>query len=248
MDLMLNNKTALITGGAGGLGGAIARGLRAEGVHLIILDMKPEEEARRILSDLGDFDYIQADLSNLDQTQTALGSALEMCKEVDILVNCAGLWPTNFVKDTPVDEWLITLNINLNSAFVLSRDFVNHRLSLEKTGVILNITSQAAFGGATSGHAHYAAAKAALVNFTRSLAREVAPSGIRVNALAPGMMATDMSAQALAERQEEYEDRIPLGRIASCDEIADVAVFLCSPRAGYMTGATVDVSGGMLMH
>ncbi len=125
---------------------------------------------------------------------------------------------------------------------------MRHRLAVKKPGVILNVVSQAAFGGATSGHAHYAAAKAAMVNFTRSLAREVARNGIRVNSLAPGMMETAMSADVLNARRDEYLQRIPLGRVANPAEVADVAVFLCSDRAGYMTGACVDVSGGMLMH
>jgi 3-oxoacyl-[acyl-carrier protein] reductase len=111
----------------------------------------------------------------------------------------------------------------------------------------VNITSQAAFHGSTSGHAHYAASKAGVVSFTVSLAREVASQGIRVNAVAPGMMATPMAKEALAQREADYLKRIPLGRIADPAEVAQVVVFLASEKAGYMTGATVDVTGGMLM-
>ena len=111
----------------------------------------------------------------------------------------------------------------------------------------MNITSQAAFHGSTSGHAHYAASKAGVVSFTVSLAREVAPQGIRVNAVAPGMMTTSMAREALAQGEAEYLKRIPLGRIADPAEVAQVVVFLASEKAGYMTGATLDVTGGMLM-
>ena len=111
----------------------------------------------------------------------------------------------------------------------------------------MNITSQAAFHGSTSGHAHYAASKAGLVTFTVSLAREVAPYGIRVNAVAPGMMTTEMARDVLAKDSQRYLERIPLRRIADPAEVANAVVFLASDRAGYMTGTTLDVTGGMLM-
>jgi 3-oxoacyl-[acyl-carrier protein] reductase len=119
--------------------------------------------------------------------------------------------------------------------------------SARKGGSIVNISSQAAFQGATTGHAHYAAAKAGLVNFTISLARETARYGIRVNGVAPGMMKTEMTEAALAKGLHSYLDRIPLGRIAEPREVANVVAFLASPRASYMTGTTVCVTGGMIM-
>jgi 3-oxoacyl-[acyl-carrier protein] reductase len=116
-----------------------------------------------------------------------------------------------------------------------------------KAGRIVNVSSQAAFHGSTSGHADYAASKAGLVALTVSLAREVAANGIYVNAIAPGMMKTDMAHGVLETDKERYLQRIPLGRIAEPAEMADVVVFLASERASYITGATFDVSGGMLM-
>ena len=117
---------------------------------------------------------------------------------MDILVNNAGLWPTAFVKEMSRREWDHTVAVNLTGPFMLSQRMVRHLLATGRPGKIVNIVSQAAFQGATSGHAHYAAAKAGLVNLTVSLAREVAPHGILVNAVAPGMMETPMSADALA--------------------------------------------------
>jgi 3-oxoacyl-[acyl-carrier protein] reductase len=240
MNLELNGKIALVTGGSSGLGAAICRALLAEGARVWSISRSAPPDAG--------VGFIQADLALPEEVETVMNRAREAAGAgPDILVNCAGVWPTHFVRETSLADWQRTLNINLTSLFVLCRDFVNDCLPENRRSVILNITSQAAFGGATSGHADYAAAKAGVVNFTKSLAREVAGAGIRVNGLAPGMMETPMAAEALADRREKYLERIPLGRIADPAEVAGVAVFLCSERAGYMTGTTVDVSGGMIM-
>ncbi len=249
MDLKLKGRTALVTGATSGLGLAVARGLAAEGVELVLLGSRSRDSAAKAITRLKEYSYIQADLADPAAAEAIIPEALRLARRLDILVNCAGVWPTRFVKNMPLSEWLATTAVNMTSPFVLCRDFVQHRLAgKRKGGVILNVVSQAAFGGARSGHAHYAAAKAAMVNFTRSLARETAADGLRVNTLAPGMMETAMSADVLAARRGDYLQRIPLGRVADPAEVADVAVFLCSDRAGYMTGACVDVSGGMLMH
>jgi len=241
MNLELKDKTAWVTGGSSGLGAAICTGLLAEGATVCSLSRSRPEDSRihHLAADLAE----PADLPELWKMHKK-GLSLPP----DILVNCAGTWPTHCVVETSLEAWQRTLDVNLTSLFVLCREFVKAHCAVSTPGVILNITSQAAFGGATSGHADYAAAKAGVVNFTKSLAREAATHQIRVNALAPGMMETPMAAEALADRREKYLARIPLGRIAEPAEIADVAVFLCSERACYMTGATVDVSGGMIMH
>ncbi len=166
---------------------------------------------------------------------------------VDILVNNAGIWPQAFVKDMTEDAWDQTLDVNLKGAFLTCREAVRLWLDRKQTGRIVNVSSAVAFTGSTTGHAHYAASKAGLVNFTVSLAREMGPHGICVNAVAPGMMRTDMALDALKTNESKYLRRIPLSRIADPAEIANVVLFLASERASYLTGATIDVSGGLLM-
>jgi 3-oxoacyl-[acyl-carrier protein] reductase len=173
-------------------------------------------------------------------TEAELGS-------VDILVNNAGIWPTAYVRDMSEADWRRTMDVNLLGPFLTCREAVRRWLDAGRPGRIVNIASQAAFHGSTTGHAHYAASKAGLVTFSISLAREVAPNRIHVNCVAPGMMATEMAREALEKDQQEYLKRIPLRRIAEAVEVANVVVFLASDRASYMTGTTLDVTGGMLM-
>ena len=252
MDLDLRNKVALVTGGSRGLGRAICLGLAGEGVRVMINYRRDEQRARDLAQLIRgqhgvDAVWVAGDVSSsadvtrmFDQCQRELGS-------LDILVNNAGVWPTAYVKDLTEEAWDRTLAVNLKGAFLMCREAVRRWLRQTRGGRIVNVSSPAAFIGSTTGHADYAASKAGLVNLTVSLAREVAANGIYVNAVAPGMMYTEMAHDALAAHEAEYLQRIPLGRIGEPEEIARMIVFLASDRASYTTGATIDVSGGMLM-
>ncbi|MBP3436399.1 MAG: SDR family oxidoreductase [Clostridia bacterium] len=244
MDYGLKDKRVLVTGSAGGLGKTLAKVFDEEGAYVILHGREAEKELLEgVLSELSRGEYFMADFSDEESVE----NLWKQVGAVDILVNNAGIWPTAYVKDMTSDQFRKTLEINLIAPFILSRNFLNERIASGKKGKIINLVSQAAFHGSTSGHAHYAASKAGMVGFTVSMAREAAPLGINVNAVAPGMMRTPMNKDALEQREDAYLERIPLRRIADPSEVAYAVVYLASNKADYITGATLDVTGGMLM-
>jgi len=252
MDLKLNDKVALVTGGWRGLGKAICLGLASEGANVAVNYPQGAEEAQALVAEIHST-YgvealgVQADVSKEADVLDMFRLAEERFSRIDILINNAAVCPTCYVKDMTEREWTHTLEVNLTGTFLACREMVRRLLAAGRPGRIVNVSSAAAFLGSTTGHAPYDASKGGMVSFTVSLAREVASYGIAVNAVAPGMILTDMTAKTLKANEEKYLARIPLRRVADATEVADVVVFLASERASYMTGATVDVSGGMLM-
>jgi 3-oxoacyl-[acyl-carrier protein] reductase len=259
MDLQLQDKVALVTGGSHGLGKAICLALAAEGAKVVVNYYRNEEagvdlveSAEAVVAEIGEKCGTEAialpgDVSSEAEVLEMYGRIEERFGLVEILVNNAAVCPTGPVAETSVDVWRNTLDVNLTGTFLCSREAVKRLLDAKRPGRIVSIVSVAAFRGSTTGHAPYDASKAGIVTFTVALAREVAAKGIAVNAVAPGMMFTEMTAETITKNKEKYLARIPLNRIGTTEEVADVVVFLASERASYMTGATVDVSGGMLM-
>jgi 3-oxoacyl-[acyl-carrier protein] reductase len=252
MDLQLSEKVVLVTGGSRGLGRAISLGLAAEGAHVAVNYRCDAESADEVVAQLQQTHGVEAmsisgDVSREEDVQKMFCRVEDRFSRIDVLVNNAGMWPTASVPEITTKEWEQTFAVNLEGAFFTCREATRRWLAYEQSGRVVNVASSAAFLGATTGHAHYAASKAGLVNFTVSLAREMAPYGIHANAVAAGMMRTDMTLDALTMNEEKYLDRIPLRRIGDPAEVANLVVFLASKRASYMTGATVDVTGGMLM-
>lgn len=253
MDLGLKDKVVLVTGGYRGLGKAICRSLAGEGAKVGINHRHSPQEAESLIRELeaefgtqaaalvGDVSQEDAVVSLFDQAEQRLGP-------VDGLINNAAYCPVDPTVDLSLDEFRRALDVNMTGTFLCSREMVRRLLASGRHGKIVNISSQAAFRGSQSGKTAYDSSKAGIVGFTISLGLEMAKHGINVNCVAPGLMYTEMIAEAVDANPEKYNSRVPLGRMGQTREIADVAVFLCSDRASYMTGATVDVSGGLAMH
>ncbi len=251
MDFGLKGKNALVTGSTKGLGEAIARILAQEGANVIVSGRSgdlADSLAAEITKDYGVKAVgIQADLGKKGEADRLFDESIKILGCLDVLVNNAGVWPGAYVKDMELSDFEDTLYMNLLVPFTLSKRMVNHLLDRESKGKIVQIVSQAAFHGSTTGHAHYASSKGGLVTFTVSLAREMAPYGINVNAVAPGMIETPMTKDALEKRRDFYNNRIPIGRVAKPEEVAYSVAFLASDKADYLTGITLDATGGMLM-
>jgi 3-oxoacyl-[acyl-carrier protein] reductase len=252
MDLDLRGKVAIVTGGSRGLGRAVCARLAAEGARVAVNFRDQAEQAVAVVTAIerdavgaavpvgGDVSC-EADVARMfDEVERHFGT-------VDVLINNAAVCPTCPVKDMTLAMWSHTLDVNLTGAFLTCREMIRRLLAAKRPGRIVNVSSTAAFLGSTTGHAPYDASKGGIISLTVSLAREVAAEGIAVNAVAPGMMVTDMTEETLRANEARYISRIPLQRIANPQEVADVIAFLASPRASYMTGATVNVSGGLWM-
>lgn len=252
MDLRLKDKVALVTGGARGLGKAVCLGLAAEGARVAVNYLRSAGAAAAVVAEIEKTHRVralavQADVAAeadvvamFDRVEAALGP-------VDVLVNNAAYCPVVPTADIDEAEWNRAFQVNMTGTFLCARHLVRRLLAAGRTGRIVNISSQAAFRGSQSGKSAYDATKGAIVAFTVSLARELAPKGIAVNAVAPGLMYTEMLKPYVDAEPATFAARLPIGRLGRPDEVAAVVTFLASEQASFMTGATVDVSGGMLM-
>ncbi len=252
MDLGIKGKVAIVTGGNHGLGESICLALAAEGANVAInyfIDPdKAQELAAKIKADYGvEAMAVCADMAKEEQIVKMFEDVEHKFSHIDVLVNNAAYCPTCQVADMTEEMWNYTLQVNLTGTFIACRELVRRLLEKKQPGRIVNVSSQAAFRGSTTGHAPYDSSKGALVSFTVSLSREVCDKNIAINCIAPGIMRTEMMKDNLAKNEQKYIDRIPIKRVADPKEMADVVTFLASERASYMTGATVDVSGGLLM-
>ena len=242
----LSGKTALVTGATGGIGGAVARCLHAQGARVALSGTRAESLAA-LQSELGEGAHV-VPCNLADSTAVeALPKAAEtmLGAPVDILVNNAGITRDNLFLRMKDDEWDQVIAVDLTAAFRLSRAVLRGMMK-KRWGRIISITSVVGAAG-NPGQGNYAAAKAGLVGMSKSLAQEVASRGITVNCVAPGFIATAMT-DALSETQKAQIDaRIPAGRMGTAEEIGAAVLFLASAEAGYITGQSLHVNGGMVM-
>jgi 3-oxoacyl-[acyl-carrier protein] reductase len=252
MELNLKGKVALVTGGSHGLGSAICQSLAAEGAIVGVNYRQSLAKAESVIKQLKSTYHVEAipvpgDMAKEEDIVAMFDILEKEYSNIDILVNNAAFCPSGPITGYTIDEWEYTFQVNVTGVFVACRELVKRLLSSKRKGRIVNISTQAAFRGSTSGHLPYDSSKGAIGSMTIALAREVAKQGIGVNAVAPGMIRTEMVAELWRKNKEKYLARIPLHRIAEPEEIANVVTFLASEASSYITGATIDVSGGMMM-
>lgn len=241
----LSGKGALITGASGGIGAAIAHALHANGATVALSGTRVER-LEALAGELGERSHIvPADLSEAAAVDELPAVAAEALGSLDILINNAGLTRDNLAMRMKDDEWQAVLDVNLTAAFRLSRAVLRGMMK-NRWGRIISITSVVGAIG-NPGQANYAASKAGLTGMTKALAQEVASRGVTANCIAPGFIETAMT-DALAEAQKEaIMARIPAARLGSVADVGACALFLASDEAGYVTGQTIHVNGGMAM-
>jgi 3-oxoacyl-[acyl-carrier protein] reductase len=246
--MLLKDKVAIITGSSRGIGQSIARAFSTEGAHIVLNGRKTSSQrlrdlAKEIESKGGKALVVRGDVGKCKTAQCLIQKTIETFGRIDILVNNAGTSPMASIEQISEREWDEVLRINLKSAFLCSKEVLPH-MKRQASGVILNISSGSAKSGGVA--AHYAASKSGMNTFTKSLAFEGAPYGVRANAISPGPIETEMADDLFTpERKRFLESVIPLRRLGKASEIADAAVFLCSEEANFITGEILELDGGL---
>jgi 3-oxoacyl-[acyl-carrier protein] reductase len=242
--MRLENKKALVTGALRGIGKTIADLFIAEGAEVWGLDYKtPEDLSARIEAANGKLHWVAADLSELSAVEGKIESALKESGGFDILVNNAGITKDNLSFRMSLEEWQKVLDINLSASFLVART-VGRDMIRKRSGSIVNMASVVGIHG-NGGQANYSASKAGLIGVTKSLAQETASRGVRVNAVAPGYIATDMTAGLPDKVKEAFIEKIPLKRMGTPQDVANAVLFLASDDSVYITGQVLPVDGGM---
>ncbi|GAB4269055.1 MAG: 3-oxoacyl-ACP reductase FabG [Pararhodobacter sp.] len=241
----LSGKTALITGASGGIGAAIARALHGAGATVGLSGTR-EEPLRALAAELGERAHVlPCDLSDPSAVEALPKAAIAAMGGVDILVNNAGITRDQIFMRMSDDDWASVIDVNLTATMRLCRAVIRPMMKA-RWGRIINISSVVGATG-NAGQVNYAASKAGMIGLTKSIAAEVASRGITANAVAPGFIATPMTDQLTDDQKNRINSQIPAGRMGTPEEIAAAVLFLASPEAAYVTGATLHVNGGMAM-
>jgi len=246
---MLKDKVALVTGGSRGIGRAIVIALAKEGAKVVINYRSNEESARETLKEvekLGAVGYLyKADVSNEEEVENMFKDILTKFGRLDILVNNAGITRDNLLLRMKLEDWEAVMATNLRSVFLCTRAAAKIMIK-QRSGRIINISSIVGEMG-NIGQANYSASKAGIIGFTKTVARELASRGITVNAVAPGFIETEMTESIAPDLKDLYLKQIPLQRFGKPEEVANLVKFLASEEAGYITGAVINIDGGLAM-
>ena len=249
--MLLANKTAVISGAASerGIGRATARLFAEHGARVAILDID-EAGAAAAAASLGEGHLgLGCDVSDPESCKRAAEAAIAVFGQIDILINNAGITEPLRLMEIGPEQWGRVLDVNLSGVLYLSQAFIPH-MRARKQGAIACMSSVSAQrGGGIFGGPHYSAAKAGVLGLAKAMARELGPDGIRVNCVTPGLIQTDITGGRLtAEMKEEIRKTIPLNRLGEAIDVARIYLFLASDLSSYVTGAVIDVNGGMLIH
>lgn len=241
----LDGKVALITGAAGGIGEKIARTLYSQGATVALTDMRAEP-MEKLAAELGDRAYVfVANLTNSEDVNNLVKSVEEKLERIDILVNNAGLTRDNLFMRMTDEEWQLVLDVNLSAGFKLARAAIRGMMK-RRFGRIIGMASVVGVMG-NAGQANYSASKAGMIAMNKCLAQEVASRNITVNSIAPGFIRTPMTDVLTDDVKKALTSKIPAGALGEAQDIANVVAFLASDEAGYITGQTININGGMIM-
>jgi len=244
----LKDKVALVTGGANGIGKAIVMELAHQGCHVAVADVDldgAQNVANEVESVGRKSVAIKADISNVDDVKSMINKTIEAFETIHVLVNNAGITRDNLLMRMKEDEWDSVLRINLKGAFLCTQNVIRSMMK-NKFGKIINISSVIGMMG-NAGQANYAASKAGLIGFTKSVAKEVSSKNIQVNAIAPGFIETEMTRDLPQDVKDLYLANIPARRAGSPGDVARVVTFLASSASDYITGQVIRVDGGLLI-
>ncbi|AAK81497.1 3-oxoacyl-[acyl-carrier protein] reductase [Clostridium acetobutylicum] len=249
MEKLLSGKVAVVTGAGRGLGRAIALKLAAEGANLVVNYRSSEAETQKLIKEIEELGSkavaVKADISKYDEAETIIKKALDEYGTVDILVNNAGITKDNLLLRMKEEDFDSVINVNLKGAF----NCIKHtsRVMLKKkSGKIINISSVIGLIG-NAGQVNYAAAKAGIIGMTKSVAKELASRGITVNAVAPGIIKSDMTDALTDKQRESIVAAVPLNKVGEAEDVANLVLFLASDLSSYITGQVINVDGGMVM-
>lgn len=247
--MQLKGKVAVVTGGSRGIGKAAVLALAREGAEVVINYARNAESAREVLAEAEASGArgitVEADVADYAACERLVEAALDHFKRVDILINNAGITRDNLLARMKAEEWQEVIATNLTGIYNCTRAVMRPLLKQKSGGHIVNVASVAGIYG-NSGQCNYAAAKGGVIAFTRSLAKELGSRGITVNAVAPGLIETDMSAKLPEKFRQDILDRIALGRLGKPEEVAGTILFLVT-AGSYITGQTIAVDGGIVM-